>query len=186
MERHQPLCHPRIPGPAPAPASAACGVLALSVLLGGCAPPWQTSNPWEDHYQGQRLQPLAADQPVDLTAVRVHEMYGDPEPGWIRLGTSLFSEDVDCKDGGLEVFARSIGATRVLWDSHSSGWVPYQSTYRVPVTDTARTTGTVKGPDGRTRDVDLTTKTERWETRTVDSSREEFSHHAVFLAPTAR
>lgn len=146
----------------------------------------QAANLWEIHYQGQRIQPLAPDQPVELNAVGIQDLYGEPEPGWTRLGTSLFIEDFDLKERGLQVFARSIGATRVLWDSHSNGWVSYQSTYHVPVTDTSRTTGTVKGSDGRSRDVDLTTKTERWETRTVDSSKEQFSHHAVFLAPAAR
>lgn len=162
------------------------GVLSLSLLLGGCAAPWGTSSLWEDHYQGLRLQPLPEGAQVALTAVPVEQMYGDTEPGWTRLGTSLFVEDFDLKDRGLEAFARSIGATRVLWDSHSTGWVSYRSTYDVPITDTARTTGTVKGPDGRSREVDLTTKTQRWETRTVDSSKEEFSHHAVFMVRAAR
>lgn len=166
--------------------AAASGVLALSLLLGGCSPAWQTVNPWEVNYQGERLQPLAQGQVVDMTAVSIQEMYGEPEPGWTRLGTSLFIEDVDFKDRGLEAFARSIGASRILWHSRSLGWSSYQSTHRVPVTDTSRTTGTVKGPDGRARDVNLTTKTQRWETRTVEGSKEEFSHHAVFMAPAAR
>lgn len=162
-------------------------MLVLSLLLGGCAPSLQqAANLWEAHYEGQRLQPLGETQAVDLTAVRPHEVHGAPGPGWMRLGTSVFVEDFDLNDRGLEAFARSIGATRVLWESHSTGWVSYQSTYRVPVTDTSRTTGTVKGPGGTSRDVDLTTTTERWEERTVDGSKEQFAHHAAFLAPAPR
>ncbi|MBL8963111.1 MAG: hypothetical protein KF787_08685 [Phycisphaeraceae bacterium] len=168
-------------------ASAACGVLALSLLLGGCAPSLQqAANLWEAHYEGQRLQPLGETQAVDLTAVPPHEMHGSPPLGWTRLGTSVFVEDFDLKDHGLEAFARSIGATRVLWDSHSTGWASYRSTYRVPVTDTSRTTGTAKGPDGTARDVDLTTTTQRWEERTVERSREQFAHHAAFLVRAPR
>ncbi|GMV25114.1 MAG: hypothetical protein AMXMBFR58_11450 [Phycisphaerae bacterium] len=101
--------------------------------------------------------------------------------GWRVLGESRFVCDYSECDEGLEAFARSIGAVRVLWCSYSMGPVPYHSSYRAPVTDTSKTTGTVTGPDGRAREVELTTTTERREERTVEGTRDRFQHSAAFL-----
>ncbi|MCG3124032.1 MAG: hypothetical protein GIKADHBN_02473 [Phycisphaerales bacterium] len=151
----------------------------VTMALGACS----ASSPWAIHYSGDRVRAVESPREIELVASSPAEVVMvSPAAGWRVLGESRFVSDRDWRDEGLGAFARSIGASRVLWNSYSMGMAAYRRTTRAPVTETARTTGEVGGGADGPVSVDVTTTTERWEERTVEGEREEFHHSAVFLA----
>src|SRR5689334_13513828 len=89
------------------------GVLVLlgSLALVGCA------NPWATNYEGTGLAALGEDITVDLQSASAADvMLAKSGDGWTLLGKSRFTQETSAGDKGLAAFARSIGATRVLWN----------------------------------------------------------------------
>ncbi len=152
--------------------------LGIALTVGGCASPWAV------HYEGSRLSALGAGAPVQLETVSAADvMIAKSGDGWQRLGESVFTQTTSAGDDGLEAFARSIGATRVLWNVGEPITQAYSRTYHAPETETARTTGSVTGPGGRSERVDTTSKTNRWVDRTVEGYESVYPHAAAFFAP---
>ncbi|MCC6425930.1 MAG: hypothetical protein IT435_03820 [Phycisphaerales bacterium] len=152
--------------------------LGIALLLGGCTSPWKTN------YEGTRMSPLDAGTHVQLEPAEAIDItLAQSGDGWTLLGESSFSQTSSAGDDGLEAFARSIGATRVLWNVGEPITQAYSRTYHAPVTDTTRTTGTVTDASGRQRQVDFTSTTSRWEDRTAEGYEHLYPHAAAFFAP---
>lgn len=157
------------------------GAIALTLLLAAC------TDPWSANYRGSRLASLAPDAQVLVQSAPSHEvMLATPDGDWQFLGESSFSQSTVASTDDIEPFARSIGASRVLWNIGEPSFDEHFSTYHAPVTDTTRTQGTVRGADGTMRQIDLTSKTSRWEDRTVQEQQRSYPHRAVFLARIPR
>lgn len=152
-----------------------------AVFLPGCA------NPWADHFRfaaTTQAQPLPLDAQVRTERVSFEEAMTVQEHGGMRLlGRSWFFDNVAHSEERAAALARSIGATVVLWGRTEPMRFTRTVTARMPVTERTRTTGRITDPDGRVRDVDLTSTAARWEDVTSEVVGIRYGHAAAFFAP---
>ena len=168
----------RAPG-RPALRSAAIAAALGACFAAGCV------NRWEQAYQGERLAPLPADAPIEMTETETLVLLSDDvPPGYRRLGGCDFTLGIECGKSDLRAFARSIGASKVHWRRSYLGSTERQVTRNVPVYDKVQTTGTITNADGSVSTIDSETKVSRWEQRTYVVRDTSWWHGAVLLAPT--
>jgi hypothetical protein len=169
---------------------AAC--LGVCAALGsGC------TSVWERHYvatmdaaslnTGAALVPSAAWAP-DSVRVERHEGLLPPEPGAgeMLLGQSVFVTSSDMTDEeALRELGERTGATRVAYRVTDQGMRVEHVVLRRSVPVKSRTRGTVKGPDGRVSEVDLTTTTQQWVEEEQAVERRLLRHEAWFFGAAA-
>jgi hypothetical protein len=160
--------------------------ILAGLLLGGCA------GPWREHYTaGESAAARAAQGRPTAAPVRIVTKHpsvlwmADPPAGLVEIGSSRFVAEVEYGPAGLDDLARELGAVEVWLAVEPSGTITRSGVTRMPVTDRARTTGTVAAADGSRTKVDLTTSTTRWEDVPVTSTRQRWLHSARFFAATA-
>jgi hypothetical protein len=147
-------------------------------VLGGC------SGPWAEHYQGARLNALAPDAPVKLVPSRAEEVSkGNAGPGLVLLGRSEFEQQGDAGEGALEDFARTIGASTVLFSIEDKGEQTKKVRKAEYVPTGAYGGGSYVDANGVVRSADLTSNNYMY----VDVEREVtervWKHDAAFFAP---
>jgi hypothetical protein len=155
-------------------------VSLAAAILPACA------NPWARHFQAGEFtaEPLAADAAVHLEQVSFSAALTIEEREGMRLlGRVAFFDSWAHGEERAAAFARTIGATTVLWGRTDPITSTRTVTTHMPVTETTRTTGRITGPDGRTREVDLRSTTSRWEDVTSEVTETRYGHAAAFFAP---
>ncbi len=166
--------------PALAPTRVVVFVVLVAAAMAGC------SNPWAEHFQSAAAMtgPMNADAEMRIERVSFEEAMTVQEHAGMRLlGRSWFFDASAHGEERAAAFARTIGATAVLWGRTEPMRSTRTVTAHMPVTERTRTTGRVTGPDGRIRDVELTSTTTRWEDVASEVTETRYGHAAAFFGP---
>ena len=166
-----------------APRRPALPSAAIAAALGACFAAGCV-NHWEQAYQGERLAPLPADAPIEMTETEALVLLSDEvPPGYRRLGGCDFTLGIECGESDLRTFARSIGASKVQWRRSYLGSTERQVTRNEPKYDRVRSSGTITNPDGTVSTIDTESKSSRWEPRTFTVTDHAYLHLAKLFAP---